>query len=629
MRSRRHGANWGPLRLSKPEFGEPMKDKLRILGVHGLGDKRLKPWQQQWKAAIQKAVPSQPGLELEFDFLTYDDIFAGVDISLDEAAAALAKLMRSRLDSLLDCRAKGFFSDLAHGIKWTAGYVVAWLEDEQFKAESRKRVLDTLKEKQPDVLLAHSLGSLVTYNALTHPDSQDKAVRKVMEALTYVSFGSQIGNQFVVGNLTFGRIHPLQVRNWVHLFNKHDSVFTEPIKLWDADNFVQIDTPFDIEGISDHAADEYLKHEATISGLWAPLVNEALTEAETAGVAADELAAKGIKKTLVPPIIPFKRQVRPARKRALLVGINEYPRPENRLHGCVNDCYRMSEVLQELGFDPAGIRLCLDQRATAEGILSRLDWLLEDPRPEDQLFFYFSGHGAQIPTYGESDEVDRCDETLVPYDFDWSVQTSITDDQILGLYSQLPYDTQFAMVFDCCHAGGMHRSGQPHAKGIDPPDDIRHRALRWNPKIQMWEKRKLDKINSAFALSKQERADYFGKDGATVRLGRAASARVVSQDSYDAQKELTGGKPVGPFLPIILEACKEQERAYEYQHGVVSYGAFTYALTTALRRHRSEGISLNELVSRTRKILHDLDFAQKPQKLGPKHILAGPIPWQP
>src|SRR5262249_26085584 len=35
----------------------------------------------------------------------------------------------------------------------------------------------------------------------------------------------------------------------------------------------------------------------------------------------------------------------------------------------------------------------------------------------------------------------------------------------------------------------------------------------------------------------------------------------------------------GPYLPIIYEACKEQELAYEYRHGVTSYGAFTYSLS--------------------------------------------------
>ena len=92
----------------------------------------------------------------------------------------------------------------------------------------------------------------------------------------------------------------------------------------------------------------------------------------------------------------------------------------------------MSAVLQDCGFPPETIRTCLDDRATAEGILSRLKWLLDDPKPGDELVFYYSGHGARIPEYGENFEPDHYVESLVPWDFDWSPEKSISDDQIFG-----------------------------------------------------------------------------------------------------------------------------------------------------------------------------------------------------
>ena len=58
----------------------------------------------------------------------------------------------------------------------------------------------------------------------------------------------------------------------------------------------------------------------------------------------------------------------------------------------------------------------------------------------DELFFFYAGHGAQIPSVGRDAEVDRSlDECLVPYDFDWSAARAITDDEFCALYSQLPY----------------------------------------------------------------------------------------------------------------------------------------------------------------------------------------------
>ena len=84
-------------------------------------------------------------------------------------------------------------------------------------------------------------------------------------------------------------------------------------------------------------------------------------------------------------------------QKALLIGINDYPDPAQRLEGCINDVFTMSSVLQDCGVPPGAIRTCLDDRATTEGILGRMKWLLDDPKPGDELVFYYSGHGARIP----------------------------------------------------------------------------------------------------------------------------------------------------------------------------------------------------------------------------------------
>jgi hypothetical protein len=96
------------------------------------------------------------------------------------------------------------------------------------------------------------------------------------------------------------------------------------------------------------------------------------------------------------------------------------------------------------------------------------------------LFLFYSGHGAQIPGYGGRGEVDAIDESLVPYDFDWSPERAVTDDWFCELCSQLPYETQFIAVLDCCHSGGMTRNGAQKVRGLTPSDDIRHRSLRWD-----------------------------------------------------------------------------------------------------------------------------------------------------
>ena len=181
----------------------------------------------------QAAFPAVEGLSLDFRFVTYDDIFEETDISFADTAAALWKLTKSGV-SAIGRRERGVIADISDKIRWTAGYVVAWVEDEGFKRQSRKRVLDAVREHKPDVILAHSLGSLVTYNAFSHPDAKEEEVSALLAKANYVTLGSQIGNPFVIRNLTNGRILPLDVAFWYHLYNENDDVFTAPIRLWDA-----------------------------------------------------------------------------------------------------------------------------------------------------------------------------------------------------------------------------------------------------------------------------------------------------------------------------------------------------------------------------------------------------------
>jgi hypothetical protein len=205
-------------------------------------------------------------------------------------------------------------------------------------------------------------------------------------------------------------------------------------------------------------------------------------------------------------------------RRALLVGINDYPNPDDRLEGCVNDVFKMSATLQQIGFDPEDVRVLFNERATAAAIRERFAWLLEDPQAGDQRVFFYSGHGAHIPDYNSDEIVDHTDETLVPYDFNWDDRTThLTDDDFKDLYAQLPYETTFVAFLDCCHSGGMTGAGGAKIRGLDPPDDIRHRMLKWNFDLELWEPRDLAKERGLPDYLRETSA-YTGKSGATNRI---------------------------------------------------------------------------------------------------------------
>jgi hypothetical protein len=587
------------------------KKTVRILGVHGLGHQQPK-WFEDWIEVIQTIYRGHDELKFEFQACNYDPIFEQVDLSPAEIGDAVLKLGWSGLTHLFR-RERGLLSDIEATTRWTAGYVVAWVDDKAFQAKTRALFLNQVREFKPDIILAHSLGSLVTYNAISHADAQEAAVAEVLKSAYYVTFGSQIGNPFVLGNLTHGRVQPLAVRQWRHLYNRHDPVFTAPLKGAGATNFEQVLTPFNPGGLQNHSSTSYLGHEQTVSQFWSPYA-AAASGAKAYGFASEHTAR------------PRRRAKTPTRKRALLVGINDYINPQDRLEGCVNDVFTMSAVLQECGFAPEDIRTCLDRRATASGILERMEWLVDDMQAGDERVFYYSGHGAQMPVYGPTEEPDRLVETLVPCDFDWSPETSITDEHIYGLYSQLPYDARLMMVFDCCHSGGVHRQGGARARGITPPDDIRHRQLKWDLKTKMWVDREFTRINAGFSTSAKASAEFFGKSGAKLRLGRAGALRAqTSQAEYGRARAKAENDRVGPYLPLIIEACGEDQLSYEYRHGATSYGAFTFCLASLLREEKA--LSFGKLVELTKARLAELQYNQTPQILGPSEVVDANVPW--
>src|SRR5262249_19135304 len=138
-----------------------------------------------------------------------------------------------------------------------------------------------------------------------------------------------------------GRITPLSADKWYHLYNVHDDAFAAPLSL-PAPRFEQVTTEFDAPGVLDHDAVEYLKHQNTVAEVWGELAAAYFQRSRSLAPMARSLE-RAKQRTRTSQV-----RVRP-RKRALLVGINEYPDPGNKLEGCVNDVFLMSSLLQEHG----------------------------------------------------------------------------------------------------------------------------------------------------------------------------------------------------------------------------------------------------------------------------------------
>jgi hypothetical protein len=261
-------------------------------------------------------------------------------------------------------------------------------------------------------------------------------------------------------------------------------------------------------------------------------------------------------------------------------------------------------------------------------MMERIAWLLEDVREGDELYFHYSGHGTVLPSYDLDYSIQQIHECLVPHDFDGSFAHAITDAQLCSLYSQLPYDATFMMSLDCCHAGGLTR-GSTKVRGLDPPDDIRHRMLEWNSEKELWVQRKRKDLRGLLRAPKDRAEMFVGDDGATMRLGAGMSIRTLDSDSYDETRKAR--KHLGPFMPVILLACSANELAQEYIHGSVPYGAFTYVTAKILREQgkpRARQLTFQTLIKRVQEEMNEVGVTQTPSVSGPARILTNQVPWR-
>jgi hypothetical protein len=135
-------------------------------------------------------------------------------------------------------------------------------------------------------------------------------------------------------------------------------------------------------------------------------------------------------------------------KRAICVGINNYPGTANDLEGCVNDALDWEDFLDGIGFETTTL---LDSSANKASILSALSGLVRDSQSGDVAVFCYSGHGTRVDDVSGDETQDGLDEALYVYD------GVVTDDQLRGVLEAIGSGVSFVVILDSCFAGtGTH-----------------------------------------------------------------------------------------------------------------------------------------------------------------------------
>ncbi len=92
-----------------------------------------------------------------------------------------------------------------------------------------------------------------------------------------------------------------------------------------------------------------------------------------------------------------------AGQKALVVGIKDY-NYWSRLQNSRNDAEDMAQTLQNLGFETTLITRNEQGEVNNERFNQALQQFSQNLRPDDRVIFFYSGHGAAIPTDGGSTE---------------------------------------------------------------------------------------------------------------------------------------------------------------------------------------------------------------------------------
>ncbi len=258
-------------------------------------------------------------------------------------------------------------------------------------------------------------------------------------------------------------------------------------------------------------------------------------------------------------------------KKALCVGINDYPYEGNDLNGCVNDANAWADLLVDhYGFPRDNVTLMLDAEATKANILAHLDGMVTGAKPGDMLVFTNSSHGTYVADTSGDEE--KYDEAMCPYDCEDNL---IVDDELRELFAKLAKGVILNIISDSCFSGTVTRAAVAEfIPGLKTPDDRRVRFL--NP---------------------------------------ALMGREVLVNPWRAKPKGKTKYPESKMKEVLLSGCTDKEYSYDALIGGTYHGAMTYYALQAIQGANYQ-ITFQQLHKRLLFLLDNEGYNQHPQLEG-------------
>lgn len=258
-------------------------------------------------------------------------------------------------------------------------------------------------------------------------------------------------------------------------------------------------------------------------------------------------------------------------KKALCVGINDYPFDGNDLNGCVNDAKAWADLLtSKFGFSPSDVKLLLDEEATKGKMIEGLKSLLTGAKAGDVLVFSNSSHGTYVAESGGDEEM--YDEAMCPYD---CAENLLVDDELRALFANVSNDVHLTVISDSCFSGTVTRAAIADViPGLRTPDDRRVRFL-----------------------------------------SPALMGRKVLENPWTAKPKGKLKYLQSSMKEVLLSGCTDKEYSYDALIEGKYHGAMTYFALKAIREANYE-ITFRQLHTRLRTLVDDAGYPQHPQMEG-------------
>ncbi|EFW20090.1 Ca(2+)-dependent cysteine protease [Coccidioides posadasii str. Silveira] len=280
------------------------------------------------------------------------------------------------------------------------------------------------------------------------------------------------------------------------------------------------------------------------------------------------------------------------KRKALLIGINYFGQ-RGQLRGCINDVKNMSTYLnQSFNYAREDMVILTDDQQnpmsqpTKANILRAMHWLVKDARPNDSLFFHYSGHGGQTPDL-DGDEDDGYDEVIYPVDF--RNAGHIVDDEMHRIMVRpLPAGVRLTAIFDSCHSGSA----------LDLPYIYSTQGVLKEPNLAKEAGQGLLGVVSAYAR---------GDMGSMVSTAMGFIKKATrGEETYQRAKQTK----TSPADVIMWSGSKDVQTSADATINGQATGALSWAFITALKKNPQQ--SYVQLLNSIRDELAS-KYSQKPQ----------------